>query len=575
MFGSASAQLTCFGPLAAVCLCLAAQSASAQEVPPRHDDLIKGVDTFDYVTLKDCANRAFYRQSILASEEALNTRAVVGKAVNLKMKRDQLDGQFVPQFQSGVNFKRAFEGTPLSIMDPRGRYSTTSVQGNVGIGGALPLGGNYTFGLQTGSTWSTMSSTTLSPFYNNRLAFNATQPLAKGAGWDIARVERNVAEVESRQLHQEQRRWGTRLMVQVVTAYWNLWAEERNLAMAKRALEEAHRVGRAVEIRHKKGQLITARHLQAQRLIKQINQSVYNVQQRLFRAERNLLFATYIPPEGSTTPDADHLSRPLRTTDEPTLERDSRSMQDLIDIASDNHPYIKESAYLIKAAALRLKAAENASLPKIDFVLGAGLGAMAGESTYGMPGHEAAVKPPPDIHIGSYGAVWGENLWGNGLPFIEAGIKMELPFHTPTRTLQERQAFFNLKFAEITVGILKQDVAIRIRDAVFQQHAAYEKIRAAQEVAEAAYEEYKQHLRDFKDGLDNSEQMLRVMLVWIESKITEIQTRADYAVAFAELRAATGDLIEYLGAEPVNLDDIPPVNKILKMLADPKNPKGH
>ena len=552
-----------------VCL-LSAGSAGAQA--PSY--VSTEPEEFDQVSLRECANRAFFRQSLIASEEALNARQVVSKAVNLKMKRDQLSGQFVPQLQSGINVKRALEGTPLSIADPRGRYTNTSVMGDVGIGGALPVGGNYTFGIQTGSTWSTMNGTTLSPMYNNRLALSATQPLAKGAGWDITRTERNLAELEAKQLHHEQGRWGTLLMVQVATVYWRLWAEERLLAIVRRAYEEAQRVSAAVERRYRRGRLIAARHLQAQRYLKQINQTFYSIQQRLFRAERNLLFATYVPPRGTTDPIAEHLARPLRTTDEPSMEEDRRSLQELIDTAVVNHPYIKEAGYMVQAAKLRLQAAENASLPKVDLVLSGGLAAMAGESTYGLPGHELVIKPPPDVHLGGYGAVWGENLWGNGLPFVEAGIRMELPLHGPTRKQQERSAFFNLKFAEITVGVLKQDVAIRVRDALFQQRAAFERIRAAKEVAEAALAEYKQHLQDFKKGLDNSEQMLRVMLVWIDSRAAEIETRADFAIAYADLRAATGDLIEYLGAEPLDLDDIPPVDTILRMLSDPAR-TGH
>ncbi|HJS07656.1 MAG TPA: TolC family protein [Pirellulales bacterium] len=388
-----------------------------------------------------------------------------------------------------------------------------------------------------------------------RLALSLTQPLLNGAGQFYNTSAIVLARIDTQAAQDKFSGELQTVLLEVQTAYWDLYRERVVLLQRRKLLAEGRRIYAELEGRREvdvvNSQLARAKAAVATRYAAVVRQEalVLNAEARL-RALIN-------------DPELGVVSRTELVPVQPPIDAPQPVLlEDSLVVALRNRPEIDQAAREIRAASVRLDVSANELRPVLNFILASYVSGLEGDA---------------DI-----GGAW-EDQFASGRPTYSAGLLFEYPLgnryahaRLKKRRLELRQLTNQL---EVTTANVRLEVETAVREITTthrEMHSHYHAIRGSE--AEIDYLERRWRLLPGEqqvagivlDDLLNAQERLG------RAEGSYAAALAAYNIALVQLKRAVGVLLQLQpmsaphGAPQDSQVFAPPVNSIDdKRVAEP------
>jgi outer membrane protein len=336
--------------------------------------------------------------------------------------------------------------------------------------------------------------------YNFKLSLQ--QPIFTGfklkSAYDIAEYNSMAVKEEYSQTEQD-------LILDIKTAYWNLYKANK----IKKVVDE--------NVEEMKAHLKDAENLFNQGLA--TNSDLLKVKVQLAEAQLRQIDAQNAVKLAMTNL-SNIIELPLTTEIEVSQDLPEEtdgidSLEALKVMAWDNRPELKAMLYRVKASGTGIDYAQSGWFPQVYLV---------GNYNYSNPNTryfpvEEKFKDSWDVSVSLSFDLWNWNKTGN----------------------QTTQAEADFEQAKDGYKILKDAVTLQVTQNYLTLEQAKEKLVVSQTSVEQAEENYRVASELFKQGLMTNSDLLDVEVALLQTKTNNVQTIVDYEIAKANLERATGE----------------------------------
>ncbi|MEM9295602.1 MAG: TolC family protein [Planctomycetota bacterium] len=356
-------------------------------------------------------------------------------------------------------------------------------------------------------------------FYDADLAFTFSQPLLRNFGSEVNRAQIVLADNARGQALADYRATLLDAALDAETAYWNLYASRKRLAILEAQLT------RTIELRD-----ILEQRLDFDARISAFTDANAQVQQ----VRADLILARQQVRQDSDTlkqiirhPDIPLASEiVLRPSDEPIEAPVTFSLYDALGMALQKRPELASALLEIDSATVRRRVADNARLPLLDLTLALGLN--------GVDTDDAA---------GAYGPI-GE------ADFVDTvvGLSFEQPIGNRAAQAGFDEARLERQQAVASYRAAAESVVLEVKNALRSVVTAYELITATRASRRAAAENLRalNVEQDAGFALDPEfiERKLSALAGLADAESSEIDAQAAYMTQLATLYDAMGAQLE-------------------------------
>lgn len=254
---------------------------------------------------------------------------------------------------STATSSRLFGGTPI-------RQTDTGVSAEAAIARLLPRGGSVSLHAETGFTHSEGDAGETDQ-YQDTITANWTQPILRGYGRDVVRVDEARARIARDAATLGRNQAAIAVVRDVIQAYWNLVSAHRDLAIRLSSLELARERLRITQAAIKGGGTAKAEALPVEQVIATREEDVLGAELQVINQSielRRLVGMEIGPGQLVLVADTD-LGLPEHDFDLATL----------IDDAYRTSPELALLQTQAKASDIEVEVTENGLLPALDFSL--------------------------------------------------------------------------------------------------------------------------------------------------------------------------------------------------------------
>ncbi len=409
-----------------------------------------------------------------------------------------------------------------------------AVNWNVGIGKRLLTGG----ALNAEWTNQRLSSdpnvvNQIVPAYYTGLNLTLNQPLLRDFGWRFSLLVVDVAQIgEAASLHDYEAAVAT-LIENVERAYWtyvlaieSVRVEEKGLDLATELLRQNQgrfNVGALprtavleseAEVARREAQLVTSRALQ--RIARDNLRALINAKDE---AAQELIM--------------------IEPADEPTMVPIDLDLERSLAVAYEQRPELLAARLDVDGSRVQRKIAENALLPRFDFVGSIGLAGLGGDNA-NVPLNVIG-KPNPQV-LGGYDRSLELLTDGRYYQYL-VGARIEIPIANAGAKAQYAQAKVNAEAARLGLQQLEEDVTREITQAVNNLKALVTSIQATRLARELAEENVRNQQARFDVGLATTKDLIDFTERLTLAERQEIQSLATYNIELARLYFSRGTLL--------------------------------
>lgn len=363
----------------------------------------------------------------------------------------------VTSASGGLNER--FSGTSRGVV----RNSDGSVAGGVAVRYTTEIGTQIEIGADLGAAWRSVNLTpgttdlvTIGPNYSAQATLDVRQPLLRGAGDDAT-----LAPTRQAMAAREASRHGrdatlSRLVLETLRAYWELWYAQEAVRVQREALRVAER--QLEEQRLRVERLGTAAPVDLLQLIAQRA----SIEEALALAETNrrtraIELGRLIGVAPDAAPGLEAAADPPEPARTPPLER-------LIRMSRDASSELRALAADVEAARERLRAAADQDQPRVDLVGSFAIGGLWSDD-----------------------ALAGLNLPGDRPAFGGmVGLEVELPLGSSQASAAHAAARAALEAAEARYEARAQELAAELATLRAEVEAAGRQVELAAETARLA-----------------------------------------------------------------------------------------
>ncbi|MCA9197781.1 MAG: TolC family protein [Planctomycetales bacterium] len=361
---------------------------------------------------------------------------------------------------------------------------------------------------------------------SSRLTLSYTQPLLRGAGRTYNTSITVLAQLDASIGWDE---YSLRLqdhLVDVVSAYWDLYVARGSLLQKRRLLEGAQKIRRMLDDRKD----YDATHPQitrAEALVRRVELEVIRAENQVWNLEDELRKRVNDPSLGVP---GDTTSPELVTNEGPARYALPVNMMESISTAMQHRPEMSQSIKRVKKAGVSLNVAKNELLPILNAVLQTYASGLRGESD--IPGawtDQFSVREP------SYSI---------GLQYEQPIGNRQAKARYQRRCIELRQSQSDL---ETTIALLQADVARAVRevDVAFRGvHAGHKAMSSARDQVNSLFQQWQTG-----GGDGNVKSLLLDNLLDAQERLTfaefeYLSAQARYSLALIEYKRALGLLLE-------------------------------
>jgi outer membrane protein TolC len=374
----------------------------------------------------------------------------------------------------------------------------------------------------------------LVPAYYTGLNLSLNQPLLRDFGWRFSLLVVDVAQIgEAASFHDYEAAVAT-LIENVERAYWtyvlaieSVRVEEKGLDLAKELLRQNQgrfNVGALprtavleseAEVARREAQLVTSRALQ--RIARDNLRALINAKDE---AAQELIM--------------------IEPADEPTMVPTDLDLDRSLAVAYAQRPELLAARLDVDGSRVQRKIAENALLPRFDFVGSIGLAGLGGDVADAPPNNIGSSANP---HVtGGYDRSLELLTDGRYYQYL-VGARIEIPIANAGAKAQYAQAKVNAEAARLGLQQLEEDVTREITQAVNNLKALVTSIQATRVARELAEENVRNQQARFDVGLATTKDLIDFTERLTQAERQEIQSLATYNIELARLYFSRGTLL--------------------------------
>jgi outer membrane protein len=408
----------------------------------------------------------------------------------------------------------------------------------------------------------------LSTSYSPSLQFQFSQPLFKN--FEIDQARRNI-KVAKKQLDLNDAQFRARvilIILQVEQAYWDLSLAINNERVRRDSVKLAETFldnnKRQVEV----GTMAPIDVVTAATSLESRRQDVFAAMNNVGIAENALKNLT---ADGPTDP---LWSAVIDPTDSFDSKQISPPLADAIKLAHENRPEIRQMDLSDEINKIDIDFARNQAKPQIDFIASYSTNGSAGTPVFqnipancanpipdpitgqpscpgvGLVGVGSAlapgvvfspfkpasqINPISDTFSGGYGTAL-KNMFNNKYRTWSVGVQFNFPLRNRTAKAQLGSALEKKRLIDLQSRQLMQNIEVEVRNAVQSVETAKMRIDASEAATRYAKQQLEGEEKKFAAGLQIAYFVLDRQNQLSMAQISELQAKADYNKAIANLR---------------------------------------
>jgi len=397
--------------------------------------------------------------------------------------------------------------------------SNRRIAADVSIHTTTSIGTQWSAGFSTGARWQTINrdptttaGVTLGPTIAAELSVDVTQPLLRGGGESAVLSSLRVARSQAEQAELEKDEATSRLALDVLSAFWDLWVAEQSLVVERTGLELTLRQKGDMDTRVKLGIMAEIDLLRLASEAASRRQRVTDSEATLADRQMALARLTGIPYADSSS-----LSTAAAPAGQPTVV----GAEATIVLALRQSPELARLAAGIEQSKEGVRAAQNAAQTRLDAWASLAAGGLWTEG------------PPSGLEL------------PGGRPALSAlvGLTLELPLGDASADARLDQARANLRSATLRQDARIETLTLEVARLHRSLQAAKDAVRTASETAEIAtrlaeYEEQK-----LKLGSSLIIDLVSAQQAGREAELTRLRAQAQAERLALQLDHLTGTLV--------------------------------
>lgn len=437
---------------------------------------------------------------------------------------DQEQSRFDPTLQNRSTF--SVTETPQAVLNPfdvtRSLISGSRVdefRNEFGLAQRNPWGGQ--FNLNWVEAIDRFNGPTgpfaLNPRKDRFLELGYTQPLLQGAGYEANVAPIVIARINTERSYFQFKDSVQELVRSVIEGYWNLVLARTEVWARRIQVQQSEEAYLRTKARLEEGRLATLGDVaQARVTYNQFRTTLIAAEAALLNRETALRNLLGLPPDDG---------RQIIPTSTPVDRKMPYDWDKILLLAEERRPDIVELKLILEADYQRLIQAQNQALPRVDAF-----------GNYRWNGLEGEV--PNGDTISSRGGQF--TSWNLGINFsVPLGLRRE------RAVVREQELLMARNRANLEQGLHAaiHDVAASIREI----DNAYQLYLVSKETREAAFENLKLQLEEYRSRRVIYLNVLVALTDWGNAVSAEARSLLDYNVSLANLERRTGTILETHG----------------------------
>ena len=402
--------------------------------------------------------------------------------------------------------------------------STERFAADVSVRTTTSIGTQLTAGFSTSARWQTINrdptttaGVTLGPTIAAEVSVDVVQPLLRGGGESAVLSSLRVARSQAEQAELEQNEATSRLALDVLSAYWDLWVAEQSLTVERSGLELMLRQKGDMDTRVKLGTVAEIESLRLASEAASRRQRVTDAEATLADRQMALARLTGIPYAESSS-----LSTAAAPAGQPTVV----GAEATITLALRQSPELARLAAGIEQSKERVRAARNAAETRLDAWANLAAGGLWTEG------------PPSGLEL------------PGGRPAISAlvGLTLELPLGDASADARLDQARANLRSATLRQDARIETLSLEVARLHRSLQAAKDAVRTAAETAEIAKRLAEHEEQKLKLGTSLIIDLVSAQQAGREAELTRLRAQAEAERLALQLDHLTGTLFSRIAA---------------------------
>jgi outer membrane protein TolC len=403
-------------------------------------------------------------------------------------------GIFDPVFFLNLNYDDQevpsasfFSGAPV--------LKTQETDASTGLRLNLPIGTQLDFRLNSVRLATNSQFAFLNPEYDAFGSVSIRQPLLSGfttsARKDLKQAELNAESAEARYKQES-----LVLNSSVEQSYWNLYTAERDYAVQKLILERAESLLKEAQLREKSGLVGPGQVANAKTFWTEQKLLMIDSEERLdTESDQFAVLIGMRPGTGNTR---------FVTTDDPPDEFPSASVDDLVEHTLDNNLDLRAAKKQMEITDALVEAATWEALPQVDLIGSITSNALGGTSQDVIFGGDTLRSP----NSGSYGDVLSQ-IFKRDYPGWSIGVEVTVPIGLRSGLGEKDRLEAGSYSAKQTYTELARILEQRVRESYRQLLHGNERLTAAREGVDAAQEQVRIGMIEFRNGRLSAFELVR------------------------------------------------------------------
>ena len=431
-----------------------------------------------------------------------------------------------------------------------------------GLSGQTESGATYQAGITQSRTYNNTTFNAYNPYYLASLNLAVTQPLLKNAGTNATKRQLKLALINADADTAQTLIDASNTISQVETAYWDLLAAWRDVAIREEALREAIAQQQSNERLVKRGAAAAIDAVESQTQVANFQTDVFRALETVSKLQNQLKSLV-----------ASHAGDPIwdaNLVPSTSVEQlpNSSDLSTLVAEAKAKRPEVRQALDRRLAAGVDVVFAKNQSLPQADVSPQYQSNGFAGILTPvpklitgyctapaggfgGGLGLPRCPTPPPNTQ-GSMPWAY-HNMWAGYFPAFNIALIVGYPIQGHLARGLRGLASEETTQAKVLMQGVDERIGAEARNALQSYQSGLSKLSAARQARESADAVYASELRKFHNGASTTFLVLQRQVELAQARGSELRAQTQLNESVVELQRVSGTI---LSANGVNVQTL-------------------
>jgi outer membrane protein TolC len=358
------------------------------------------------------------------------------------------------------------------------------------------------------------------PNFQADLSVSVRQSILQGARAAVNKSDINTARLAQKAARLELRRKAELIAAKTLVAYWDLYAALANLKVQQVALKDSKRTYNETVVLARAGKLAHAEKIPNLYLVQTHRRDVILAQKEVANARDKLArLMGMLGPRSMATPRLVPVGRPATAL--PRLQ-----LKKLQETALKRRGDLQASRVTVDAKKVKVRAARDLLLPKLDLVASVGVTGFKGD-----PSNTGSTTDPRS-RPSSRNLAWS------------VGVVLEVPLGWRAAKAQTELAELAVRRARASVKESTQSISEELNVAWRAVQSAWEVLKLNKKAVELARIKLKNEMDRYRNRKTSAQIIIIMQAELIKEKLNLQNAVAKFNQALVELRAASGTLVK-------------------------------